>query len=99
MWDLGGLDGLPPTFWTNGYIVFDDIEWDSIKSSAKSWFGSQRDFSVSDKYRRKRRVPGGIPCIYLCNPDAFIGEFYDFILSNWGKSNINVVTLLDPLFQ
>lgn len=98
MWDLGGLDGLPTDFWNYGYIVFDDIDWDSIRASAKSWFGAQRDFSVSDKYRRKRRIAGGIPCIYLCNPDAYCGDFYNFIWSEWGRENINVVTILNKLY-
>lgn len=98
MWDLSALDGLPGTFWTNGYIIFDDIDWDSIKSSAKSWFGAQRDFSVSDKYRRKRRIPGGIPCIFLVNPDSFVGDLLDFSLGNWGQQNITIVTLQNKLY-
>lgn len=98
MWDLSALDGLPSDFWNNGYIVFDDIDWTSISSSAKSWFGAQRDFSVSDKYRRKRRIPGGIPCIFLVNPDSFVGPLLDFTLSNWGQQNIKVVTVVNKLF-
>lgn len=98
MWDLSALDGLPSTFWNFGYIIFDDIQWDSIKNSAKSWFGAQRDFSVSDKYRRKRRVHGGIPCIFLVNPDDFSGDLLDFVNSNWGQQNIEVITLTNKLY-
>lgn len=98
MWDLSALDGLPNTFWQHGYIVFDDIDWDSIKSSAKSWFGAQRDFSVSDKYRRKRRVPGGLPCIFLINPDAYNGDLYSFVNGNWGRQNIDYVQITDKLY-
>lgn len=98
MWDLGALDGINSDFWHNGYIVFDDIEWDSIKSSAKSWFGAQRDFSVSDKYRRKRRIPGGIPCIFLLNPDAYINDCKDFVLGSWGRENIKVVSIENKLY-
>lgn len=98
MWDLGALDGLPDSFWNFGYIVFDDISWDSIKGSAKSWFGAQRDFSVSDKYRRKRRIRGGIPCIFLVNPEDFSGELLEFVLGNWGQQNTDVVTLSDRLY-
>jgi len=98
MWDLGGLDGLQPTFWNHGYIVFDDIEWSSISSSAKSWFGAQRDFSVSDKYRRKRRIPGGIPCIFLCNPDAYSGELFEFVHGLWGQQNIKIVHIENKLY-
>jgi len=98
MWDLSTLDGIPSSFWHHGYIIFDDIQWDSIKSSAKSWFGAQRDFSVSDKYRRKRRIPGGIPCIFLVNPDAFVGDLLSFVNSNWGQQNIEVITLVNKLY-
>lgn len=98
MWDLSALDGLNSDFWNNGYIIFDDIDWDTIKSSAKSWFGAQRDFSVSDKYRRKRRIVGGLPCIFLINPDDYTGDCYDFINSDWGKHNIHVVTINNKLY-
>lgn len=98
MWDLGALDGLTSDFWHNGYIIFDDIDWDSIKSSAKSWFGAQRDFSVSDKYRRKRRVCGGIPCIFLCNPDVYVGPLFEFVTSDWGRQNISVVEIFNKLY-
>lgn len=98
MWDLSAMDGLPGTFWNHGYIIFDDIQWESIKSSAKSWFGAQRDFSVSDKYRRKRRIPGGIPCIFLVNPDSFTGDLLDFAMSNWGQQNIDIVNLENKLY-
>lgn len=98
MWDLSALDGLPQSFWNYGYIIFDDIDWESIKSSAKSWFGAQRDFSVSDKYKRKRRIPGGIPCIFLVNPDSFIDSLLDFVTGNWGQQNIDVVSLNTALF-
>lgn len=98
MWDLSAFDGIPSEFYNYGYIVFDDIEWDSIKSSAKSWFGAQRDFSVSDKYRRKRRMPGGLPCIFLVNPDSFVGECACFAYSDWGKMNIDIVYLENKLY-
>lgn len=98
IWDLSAFDGKPSSFWQHGYVVFDDIDWDSLKSSAKSWFGAQTDFSVSDKYRRKRRLPGGIPCIFLCNPDAYCGDFYTFIISDWGKANIDVIQVHNKLY-
>lgn len=98
MWDLSAFDGLTSSFWDFGYVVFDDIEWSSISGSAKSWFGSQRDFSVSDKYRRKRRLRGGIPCIFLVNPDSYNGDLLEFVRSEWGLLNIDVVHLNTTLF-
>lgn len=98
MWDLSAFDGLPSDFWHVGYTVFDDIDWDTLKASAKSWFGAQRDFSVSDKYRRKRRVRGGLPCILLLNPDAFVGDVVDFANSDWGRKNIVVIHIHNKLY-
>lgn len=93
------FDGIGDSFWHTGYVVFDDISWDSIKASAKSWFGAQRDFTVSDKYRRKRRMPGGVPSIFLINPDAYVHDCYSFINSAWGKENIDVVILRNKLYD
>lgn len=98
MWDLSAFDGLPSFFWDVGYIVFDDLDWDSFKLSRKSWLGGQRDFSVTDKYRRKRRIPGGIPSIVLLNPEDFSEEFMGFCTSSWGLQNIDVVYLNTALF-
>lgn len=92
------FDGVLDDFWHTGYVVFDDIGWDSIKGTAKSWFGAQRDFTVSDKYRRKRRMPGGVPCIFLINPDAYVSDCYNFITGAWGVENIDVVWLQNKLY-
>jgi len=99
MWDLSAFDSLTGDFYLDGYVVFDDINWDTIKGSAKSWFGAQRDFTVCDKYRQKKRIPGGIPCIFLCNPDAYRGELVDFIRGDWGSHNIDVVELTEKLYE
>lgn len=100
MWDLSAFDALDQDFWKSGYIIFDDIAWDSLKGSAKSWFGCQRDFSVCDKYRKKVRVPGGVPSILLSNPDQYDSEdgLRQFCNSDWGKENITVVRLVNRLY-
>lgn len=98
MWDLSAFDGLPSHFWDFGYVVFDDLDWDTFKLSRKSWLGGQRDFSVTDKYRRKRRIPGGIPAIVCLNQEDFTEEFRSFCFSNWGLQNIEVVTLTNKLY-
>lgn len=99
MWDLSAFDSLSDDFYRDGYVVFDDINWDTIKSSAKSWFGAQRDFSVCDKYRQKKRILGGIPCIYLCNPDAYRDDLFNFVRGDWGIHNITVVELTEKLYE
>lgn len=99
VWDLSAFDGQPGYFWWAGYIVFDDVNWDSFKHSAKSFCGCQRDFSVTDKYRRKKRLVGGLPSIVLLNPDApDIEEWRNFMFSDWGRQNIVDITLVLPLF-
>lgn len=99
IWDLSAFDSIPDTFWNAGYVVFDDINWESIKHSAKSWFGAQRDFSVSDKYRKKKRIVGGVPTIFLCNPDAYSGELSNFVEGEWGRENITVIMLECRLYS
>lgn len=99
IWDLSAFDSIADGFWHHGYVVFDDICWDSIKHSAKSWFGAQRDFSVSDKYRKKKRIKGGVPTIFLCNPDAYCDELKRFVEGDWGSANISVVHLETKLYS
>lgn len=91
-WDLSSFD-----FYYN-YVVFDDVPWSNFSHYAKAFFGCQRDFSVSDKYRKKKRLSGGVPCIYLCNPEDVTKEMQDFILSNWGQQNIVMVNLVNKLY-
>jgi len=98
MWNLDAFNNKPTSFWTNGYVIFDDINWDSLKGSAKSWFGAQTNFSVSDKYRHKRTIPGGIPAIYLCNKEDFAGDAWEFFRSPWAQLNVMQVWITEPLF-
>lgn len=48
------------------YIVLDDIDWDFLPCK-KPLLGCQQEFTITDKYRKKRSVVWGKPCIYLCN--------------------------------
>jgi len=50
------------------YIVFDDIDIDFFPSW-KAWFGAQKQFTITDKYRAKRTIRWGKPMIWLCNDD------------------------------
>jgi hypothetical protein len=90
--------GRPSDFWSHGYIVFDDINWESFKHSAKSFCGGQRDFSVTDKYRRKFRLAGGIPSIILLNPEDYGNGFQDFYNTHWGQENITVIWINNKLY-
>lgn len=99
MWDLSPFEGCKKR-WNHYYVVFDDIAWPTLSASAKSWFGGQRDFTVSDKYKRKLRMVGGIPCILLANPDQYDGEdgLRAFCNSEWGRENVVVVRLTNKLY-
>lgn len=80
------------------YTVIDDIPFQFLPCK-KELLGCQKDFTVNEKYRKKCRIPGGIPSIVLCNPDqsykaALMGsEMYE-----WSLSNVIHVEIKDPFF-
>jgi len=63
------------------YAVFDDFEDWSKWYAYKQFLGAQHEFTVTDKYRRKRQVKWGRPCIVLSNE---VPPFRDM---NWIKGN------------
>lgn len=50
------------------YAVFDDMDW-KFFINWKCWLGAQKDFSCTDKYRRKMNLKWGHPTIWLSNND------------------------------
>lgn len=80
------------------YIIFDDLPWERVPAK-KAFFGAQRQFTLTDKYRRKITVHWGKPLIFLCNRDS------NFLYSlpeeerQWFFSNSHCVTLNKPLFS
>lgn len=91
-WDLSSFDS------NFDYVVFDDVPWSNFAHYAKAFFGCQRDFSVSDKYRKKKRISGGVPCIYLCNPEDYTREMGTFLDSDWGRQNAVVLNVYDKFY-
>lgn len=91
-WDMSAFDS-PFT-----YVVFDDIPWQNLSHYAKAFFGCQRDFSVSDKYRKKKRISGGVPCIYSINDEDYSEDCRLFCTGNWGKENIVVIHVHNKLY-
>jgi len=67
------------------YIVLDDFD---IKYFPhwKCFLGSQGRFALTDKYRKKRTVEWGRPCIWLCNPEydprIYLRESLDWLSKN-----------------
>lgn len=59
------LDDVDPS---KRYAVFDDIRLTEQNYWYwKCWFGGQKQFTVTDKYRKKRTVHWGKPVIWCCN--------------------------------
>lgn len=90
------LEGLP----TSSYLVLDDIPVDN-KPFWKSFFGGQKEFTLTDKYRKKVKVRWGKPCIYLCNPDLSpwaVGTRLSTDFLDWLDDNTVKVTLTNKLY-
>lgn len=84
----------------DGYVVWDDIQWDSFKNSYKQWMGAQSDFWVTDKYQKKVWMAGGAPSILLLNPPEW--EKYKDDKTGWDKDwaveNVLVLQIEDTLY-
>lgn len=78
------------------YAVFDDIQWEFFPSK-KQLLGSQYEFNLTDKYRRKRSVIYGKPWIYCMNEDNWDKVLVDPIY-NWLMLNAKVVFINNKLF-
>jgi len=80
------------------YIILDDI---NIKffPQWKSFFGSQKRFVLTDKYRRKRTVDWGRPCIWVSNPDMDPRRILSGDELTWLYGNVEVYDVTVPLFQ
>lgn len=79
------------------FIILDDIDA-KFFPDWKSFLGCQRSFVLTDKYRGKRTVTWGRPCIWLCNPE------YDPrgalpLSREWLTVNCVFIELSEPLFS
>lgn len=84
------------------YAVFDDIEiTNKTWCYWKSWFGAQKQFTITDKYRHKRSIKWGKPMIFVCNPRfdprRIEGLGYDEL--QWLEGNCIFVELDRPMYQ
>jgi len=79
------------------YIVFDDVD---IKFFPlwKFFFGCQKRGTVVDKYRKKRTVTNGRPCIWLCNEDIDPFGSLSRAAGEWLSVNAIVFRYDYPLF-
>lgn len=52
------------------YTIFDDIDFNSLNRIWKSFFGCQKNITVTDKYVAKKNICNTYKCfIFLCNED------------------------------
>jgi len=81
-----------------GYIILDDID---IKFFPhwKFFLGAQLEGILTDKYRKKRRVRNGRPCIWLCNEDMDPRRAFSRTECQWVDLNCDVISLRNPLFN
>lgn len=57
------------------YAVFDDIQGGfEFFHSYKMWLGCQKEFYITDKYKGKKLVKWGKPCIFICNEYPLTGK-------------------------
>jgi len=66
------------------YAIFDDFEWQFMPFK-KCFFGCQKCFVLTDKYKGKRTVEWGKPMIFICN------ELPNELCSSWYKENTELV--------
>jgi hypothetical protein len=90
MYSLDALDE------ESDYIIFDDCDPEHLRNQYKSWIGAQNEFNATDKYRAKRTVKWGKPCIWLSNTDPRDCEKWD---RNWVDGNAVVINLNHRLWE
>lgn len=83
--------------WNVNYAVFDDIPWEWFPSK-KQLLGSQWEFNLTDKYRKKKSVKYGLPWIYSMNEDNWRKLLEDPI-KEWLLENAIMIRVDIPLFD
>lgn len=75
-WYFGGLFNLEKCKYPVELAIFDDVDWGSFRFFYKFWLGAQKEFEVTDKYRKKQTIYWGNPTIYICNtlPEFSVAE-------------------------
>lgn len=80
------------------YAIFDDFDFNKFYSP-KQWFGAQKVFTVTDKYRKKKTIQWGKPIIWLCNADQNpLAQDINMALREWLIENTFVVILENKLW-
>lgn len=77
------------------YAIFDDIQGGfKYFPGYKSWLGQQEEFYCTDKYRKKKHIKWGKPCIWIMNENPYTQE----VDIDWLERNCVIVHIDKPLF-
>lgn len=79
------------------YAVFDDIPYERFPAF-KAFVGCQKEFFLTDKYRKKTKIIWGKPSIILVNPDMDYGSHMDKDLIDWWEDNTVTVVIDNKLY-
>ena len=86
---MNGLFNMDECFEDAEYAVFDDIIGGfEFFRNYKAWLGCQSEFTLSDKYRHKRKFCWGKPSILLMNDDPRASPHVDV---DWLEGNCDIV--------
>lgn len=79
------------------YAVFDDMMGGlDFFPSYKFWLGAQKQFYMTDKYKGKKLINWGRPCIYVSNSDPRLDKAADV---EWLEGNCVFHYVTEPLFS
>lgn len=79
------------------YAVFDDLVGGfEFFKTYKAWLGAQEEFTVTDKYRRKKKFMWGKPVVMCMNEDPRGSAHIDL---DWFDANCFSVYIGDPLVE
>lgn len=78
------------------YAIFDDFKINFIPAY-KGWFGGQRQFTVTDKYKHKKTIIWGKPSIFLCNIDR-LPHFDTCMEETWWNTNVLTINIATNLY-
>ena len=78
------------------YIIMDDMNIKYLPNY-KAWFGAQSQFTLTDKYRKKKTVKWGKPLIWICN-DGEDPRKSEVVNREWMDENSIFVQVNDKLY-
>ena len=80
------------------YAIFDDVDLSQLCKWMKGWFGAQKEFTATDKYRAKRTIKWGKPSILLANDDPRLALARTGGDVDWWDKNVITVHVVNNLF-